>query len=507
MKKIKCLSVLLALCLSLTACQPYSPGPDNDVGGTAAEQTTVDTLIPGCRAEDYRMDITLDTENDIVNGTTVVKLTNTTDEALDRLCFRLYSANISSGTVNSASNADTGNEYGINVRKDPSVIYLSLNGDTLQPGGSLSVKLDFQSQIPEAEDRFGVHVEEKGKLYNLTFCFPQIAFLKDGKWSEAKYADNGESYCNAMTDYHVTLNAPSDYVVLSSGESETVDGKTVIEAPNVREMAISACNFATIKSLEANGITFNILAVDYPATYPEYLSDLYHVALTVAIEAVKLYSEKVGPYIYDELDIIPMRFENYGGMEMPGLIQVEIPLAQGNDPEDYLCTFTAVATAHEVGHQWFYGAVGNDAAHEPWLDESFTSYLEYLYCDQFQAGKEAVVKFNYQYTGRAVYAYGNYGFSDGDEFESEAYINLPIYNYNFFTGQSYHVVYHNGAWFLRELELTMGSEDFFTMLSDWYSTNQNQIVTGRAFIAHVLVYDSSQAVRDVINEYISEKAL
>jgi aminopeptidase N len=32
--------------------------------------------------------------------------------------------------------------------------------------------------------------------------------------------------------------------------------------------------------------------------------------------------------------------------------------------------------AHEIAHQWWYGLVGDDQYHDPWLDESFASYME-----------------------------------------------------------------------------------------------------------------------------------
>jgi aminopeptidase N len=33
-------------------------------------------------------------------------------------------------------------------------------------------------------------------------------------------------------------------------------------------------------------------------------------------------------------------------------------------------------TTHELGHQWFYGLVGDDQARDPWLDEGLASYAE-----------------------------------------------------------------------------------------------------------------------------------
>ena len=31
---------------------------------------------------------------------------------------------------------------------------------------------------------------------------------------------------------------------------------------------------------------------------------------------------------------------------------------------------------HEIAHQWFYAAIGNDSYKEPWLDEGFSEFCE-----------------------------------------------------------------------------------------------------------------------------------
>ena len=49
----------------------------------------------------------------------------------------------------------------------------------------------------------------------------------------------------------------------------------------------------------------------------------------------------------------------FGGMEYPTIVFSEP---------------SRITMAHELAHQWFYGVVGNDQYHEPWLDESFATW-------------------------------------------------------------------------------------------------------------------------------------
>ena len=43
---------------------------------------------------------------------------------------------------------------------------------------------------------------------------------------------------------------------------------------------------------------------------------------------------------------------------------------------------------HETAHQWFYGVVGSDQVHSPWLDESLVEYLGFDFLRQY-AGSDA----------------------------------------------------------------------------------------------------------------------
>jgi len=498
--RVIALLLIAASLLTLTSCAEYNQKPGNDAVSAAMEYTP-EIVEAGCRAESYTMDITLDVENKTVSGSETVLLTNKTDAALSEVCFRLYSCSITDeSAILAAANAESGKEYIVAPEEDDSVVFIKLDGDEIAPGASISIKLDFISSIPYEANRYGYMEYDDGTIFNLTFCFPQIAFLSDGKWFDAEYYPYGEAVYNEMSNYYVTFNAPADYVVMSSGKSVTNNGVTVIEANNVREMAITACNFASIETRVENGVTFNILKPQYPYYETEFAEDIYDLLLETAVESTALFSEKVGPYIYDELDIIPTELADIDGMEMPGIIYVTLPKSTPDELSFVVdLQVSVVATAHEVGHEWFYCAVGDDQFNETWLDESFTSYLEKYFCRNTVSALALGSAFAEKYYDDYFILEEHY--TSGNRI---AYINLPA---DIYGDEASDYPYCYGENFLYALEEQMGEEDFFIMLSDWYNENINGIVEGYAFINHLMEYDSSDEVKEIVNQYISEDYL
>lgn len=502
MKKISSILVIAILIGVLSSCASYNHKLFNNAVSYATERD-VPEKSAGCKATSYEMDITLDTNSKTVYGNTKVTCKNMTDSDIKDICFRLYSASISEGTIKKAFNCDTERDLEISTQRDSSVIYVKLGEDYIAPGGAVTLDLEFSSVIPETKNRFGYYNFGDGTIYNLTFCFPQLSFLEDGKWFEDKYIERGETVCNDMSDYYVKLTLPTEYTVVSGGTHEiNEDGIIEINAPNVREMAITACNSAEIKTKEADGITYNILMPTYDLRSEEYRNALYDLILDVSIDAAEMYSDLVGDYIYDELDIVPMYIDNAGGMEMPGLVQVAIydPDAEYGTPAGEISAHSAI---HEVGHQWFYCAVGNNQSRDPWLDESFTSYLEYYYMTYGKKGITEITNFVTTHNGIESHSISN-TFSDTDDGSVNKYINMKTSDYD---DKSYEIVYFNGAWFLRKLELAMGEEKFKKMITEWYEENTYEIAGGISFINHVLEYDSSGNVKNIINHFISDSNL
>jgi hypothetical protein len=79
------------------------------------------------------------------------------------------------------------------------------------------------------------------------------------------------------------------------------------------------------------------------------------------VASLEDYGRRFGPYPWPTftMAITP---DLGGGIEYPGHVM------QGPN--------TVGVASHEVGHQWFYGLVGNDQGRDPWLDEGLASWAE-----------------------------------------------------------------------------------------------------------------------------------
>ncbi|MGH9264015.1 MAG: M1 family aminopeptidase, partial [Acidimicrobiales bacterium] len=93
----------------------------------------------------------------------------------------------------------------------------------------------------------------------------------------------------------------------------------------------------------------------------------------VVVRSLEDFGRRFGPYPWSTftLAITP---ELGGGIEYPTHVM------QGPG--------TLGVTSHEVGHQWFYGLVGNNQGRDPWLDEGVTSWAEARFegrLDRFKA--------------------------------------------------------------------------------------------------------------------------
>jgi aminopeptidase N len=125
------------------------------------------------------------------------------------------------------------------------------------------------------------------------------------------------------------------------------------------------------------------------------------------------------------------------------------------------------SVVHEVAHQWFYNAVGNDQLDEPWLDEAIVQYVVGLYfIDVYgestdQAWSEAL--------------YGRWDRVD----RADIPIGMPVSEY---TSEEYGaIVYGRGPLFIAALAEEIGQKTFDEFLRDYYESHKWGIGTSVDF--------------------------
>ncbi|HUE97712.1 MAG TPA: M1 family metallopeptidase [Anaerolineales bacterium] len=181
--------------------------------------------------------------------------------------------------------------------------------------------------------------------------------------------------------------------------------------------------------------------------------------LRTTVEAMQTFNARFGPYRHKTLTAVQGDFND--GMEFSGLYFISrdyFNLYDGT-PKNYL---VAIA-AHETAHQWWFDAVANDQALEPWLDEALSTYSELIY---YESVHPDLVDWwwGYRYF----------------EFQNAGYVDTAIYDGG---GQRpyWDKVYLTGARFFKDLRERVGDEIFFAFLRDYYNQSAGHQVTSADF--------------------------
>ena len=97
-------------------------------------------------------------------------------------------------------------------------------------------------------------------------------------------------------------------------------------------------------------------------------------ALAYLKRVVRFRSELIGEYLYNTLSVVsaPMGFP--GGMEYPTIASIHLPNG---------ARALNQVIEHEVGHNWFYGALASNERDHPWMDEGMNTYYDERYRDTY----------------------------------------------------------------------------------------------------------------------------
>ncbi|MDX6351387.1 MAG: hypothetical protein QOF84_6177 [Streptomyces sp.] len=304
-------------------------------------------------APSYTVSLSSNTSGTVWTGHESAAFTNASSTALSEVYLRLwdnYHGTCSAMPI-TVSNVTGGTAGALSVGCTALKIDLPT---PLTQGQTATIGFDLGVTVPSGADRFGYD----GAFSMIGNALPVLA-VKDGAgWHLDPYTNNGESFYSLAADFKVTLDHPTTLLVPATGASVDTSGSsgrtiTTATASKVRDFAWAAGPFTKISGTSTAGTPVNVYSVSGISS-----SDAQSM-LTTAKTAVDAHAARFGAYPYGELDAVIDNNFWFGGMEYPGFV---------------LDLVSTTALTHEIGHQWWYGIVGDDEYNSPWLDEAFTDY-------------------------------------------------------------------------------------------------------------------------------------
>ncbi|MCX6100898.1 MAG: M1 family aminopeptidase, partial [Candidatus Bipolaricaulota bacterium] len=178
--------------------------------------------------------------------------------------------------------------------------------------------------------------------------------------------------------------------------------------------------------------------------------------------AVGIYSALFGALPYACVDIVEAPLQRAAGVEFSGLFLVSG--ANAANPQD---PFFDVIVSHEMAHQWFYAAVGNDPTEEPWLDEALATYASNVF---LSVAVSAAAAQGERAAWAAVY-------DRAQQVRPDLRVTSPVYEFPD-SGTYSAFVYSGGAFELDALRREIGDDAFFAGLADYYVSHTAGIARG-----------------------------
>lgn len=316
--------------------------------------------------------------------------------------------------------------------------------------------LDFEGQVPVMIRRAGRNSPD-GVALSMAQWYPKMVAYDHKGWHTTEYL--GREFYGVWGNFDVKITLDKTYLVGASG---------VLQNPNEIGFGYEdkGVKVPTTKSATK---TWHFIAErvhDFTwAADPQYVHDKHQLADGKTIHFIykkykdiwkqiqepmlkvfDYYNQLVGKYPWPQYSFIQ---GGDGGMEY-----AMCTLMVGNEKYERLVG----TAAHELAHAWFQHLLATDEAAYPWMDEGFTSYIEYLAEHQILKTKKTANPFDSAYKG--YFGLVKSGFQEPTITHSD----------RFATNYAYSVTaYYKGLLFLTQLDYLMGNEALQKTLKRYYN--------------------------------------
>ncbi len=304
---------------------------------------------------------------------------------------------------------------------------------------------------------------------------PTLAPYRPGVgWHTWDYHLVGDPNVYGAANYDVTLRSDAATVIAAPG--------TAAQTGTVRRYRLTGARcFAFLASSNYLFLVGRAGQVPVRIYYLPGYAEAAQAIMDTTEQAIALYETRYGAYPTTGLVIAQNAYA--GSMEYSGLISLSHHAFETYDgqPDSSLANLTV----HEIAHQWWYGAVGNDQVYEPWLDEAFAKYSEVLFYERYHP---ELVDWWWE---RHIYARDPSGPLDSS-----------IYDFDT-TTEYIAQVYTQGARFLGDLRALMGDKAFFAFIKDYRATGEGRLVKRADFFAAVRAHTDAD-LTELITQYFTQ---
>ncbi len=267
-------------------------------------------------------------------------------------------------------------------------------------GGTFAFDIAWSFNIPPyGSDRLGIEDVEQGVIFQLAQWFPNVAVYDDVEgWNTMPYLGAGEFYTN-FGDYDVKLTVPRSHIVAATGELQNPQQVLTREQRDRVERARASAETVIIRSAEEVGDPASRPAGDGPLTWHYKARDVRTFAWASSDAFIwdaagightlvqSVYPKEALPLWNQSTEMLRAAIEGYntrwftypypsainvngivGGMEYPMIL-----FCRNRTSERGLWG----VTTHEIGHNWFPMVVNTDERRYAWMDEGFTTFINY----------------------------------------------------------------------------------------------------------------------------------
>lgn len=452
----------------------------------------------------YSIQAVIDDKVESIEGKEKLIYQNNSPDLLQELYFHLYqNAFTPNSYLHSSRQVDKiKSVFGVHEIKGEgtSIHKLSINGkqskfdidnsilrvglvSPLKPGEKIEIDIHFTTYWDKDDGgnirrrmktfRHGGKEDREFLHFDGVHWYPRIS-VYDRKFGWTTDQHLGKEFYGDYGIFDVNLDFPTQYIVEATGfltnESEVmpsdlrekidiknyktrrdiytdpipVDGTRRVwkfHAEHVHDFAFTADPTYRIGEVVWNGIRCIALAQEEHA-------HKWQPSAQFLADVVKTYSTDIGMYAYPKIIAADAR----DGMEYP-----MITLDGGSFPGH------KGLIAHEVGHNWFFGMIGNNETYRASLDEGFTQFLTSWALRASQGIETSPNSID----DRSVF-YGYMNHATGD---NSARLNIHSDHFNSAArhGGGYGQVYYKTATMLYNLQYVLGDDLFLAALQNYFN--------------------------------------